>query len=34
MAALTIATFNCAGMADTVRRTALFQSFRKLPCQI
>ena len=34
MAALTIATFNCAGMADNVRRTALFHYFKKLPCQL
>ena len=34
MGALTIATFNCAGMADNVRRTALFHYFKKLTCQL
>jgi len=34
MATFNIATFNCAGMADTVRRAALLNLFRKLPVQI
>ena len=34
MATFNIATFNCAGMADATRRTALLNLFRKLPVQI
>ena len=34
MATFNIATFNCAGMADTTRRTALLNLFRKLSVQI
>ena len=34
MATLNIATFNCAGMANSLRRAALFDQFRKLPAHI
>ena len=34
MATFNIATCNCAGMADSTRRTALLNLFRKLPVQI
>jgi len=34
MATFNIATFNCAGMADATRSTALLNLFRKLPVQI
>ena len=34
MADVKIITFNCAGMANSIRRTALFEIFRRLPAQI
>ena len=34
MAHLKIATFNCAGMADSIRRAALFDQLRKIPAHI
>ena len=34
MADVKIITFNCAGMANSIRRTELFEIFRRLPAQI
>jgi len=34
MADVKIITFNCTGMANSIRRTALFEIFRRLPAQI
>ena len=34
MPELTIATFNCAGMANPIRRAAFFDLFRRLPVQV
>ena len=34
MADVKIITFNCAGMVNSIRRTALFEIFRRLPAQI
>ena len=34
MPELTIATFNCAGMANPIRRAAFFDLYRRLPVQV